>query len=263
MHVSRHVYGDQTFQFADLRVPDGEGPYPAIILIHGGFWRSRYSLDLMNDMAVDLTRRGYVTWNIEYRRVGHKGGGWPGTVQDVAAAIDHLDTLAGQVEIDLGRLGVVGHSAGGHLALWQAARAKRSFGAEEGLGIKKPLVQPTSIVSLAGVSDLRHMHQVRRNDSPVQAFMGGTPDELPGEYLLASPIELLPLGVPQLLVHGTEDENVPYEQSVSYVEAAERAGDSVDLLTLEGTDHFAVIDPTSDVWALIVEHVMKLVPLSR
>lgn len=253
--VTRHVYGEDTFQFGDLRLPDGNGPHPVLILIHGGFWRARYALDLMDEMAEFFTRQGYLTWNIEYRRVGHAGGGWPGTVQDVAMAIDYLSILAGEVSIDIGRVGVIGHSAGGHLALWQAAREQLAL--QPGLNLVKPVVRPTAIISLAGVSNLRHMHEVRSEDSPVQAFLGGTPNELSDVYRLASPWELLPLGVPQLLVHGTEDDSVPYEQSLHYFEVAEAMQDSVELLTLPGVDHFAIIQPTSDVWETIAQRVQE------
>ena len=119
-----YVYGDSPEQFATLAVPATPGPHPVVVLIHGGFWRAAYGLDLMEPLAADLVRRGYAAWNIEYRRVGQPGGGWPGTLEDVAAAIDKLADLADDADLDLTRVSVVGHSAGGHLALWAADVAR-------------------------------------------------------------------------------------------------------------------------------------------
>lgn len=223
-----------------------------MVIIHGGFWRSQYALDLMNDMAEDLCRRGYVTWNIEYRRVGHPGGGWPGTAMDVAKAMDHLVNIQARgVRIDLERIGVVGHSAGGQIALWLGSRQELT-NTGDGSGVIRPIVRPAIIDSLAGVTDLQAMHAARLRDSPVKAFMGGLPEEMAEEYEKASPICQLPLGIPQILVHGTADSNVPYEQTVHYAQAAEQSGDEVRFLSLKDVDHFAVIDPSSSVWPTIV-----------
>ncbi|NIR35894.1 MAG: alpha/beta hydrolase, partial [Actinobacteria bacterium] len=120
-------YGPLPDQVADLRLPDGPGPHPVAVVLHGGFWRDVWTRDLMDGIAVDLTRRGWATWNIEYRRVG-SGGGFPETLEDVAAAIDHLDGLAGDRSLDVATVVTVGHSAGGHLALWAAARPKLDVG---------------------------------------------------------------------------------------------------------------------------------------
>src|SRR5215468_7306163 len=114
----RVAYGKGDFQFADLRLPPGKGPHPVVIVIHGGFWRAAYDLVYAGHMSAALTRRGVATWNIEYRRVGHPGGGFPGTLDDVAAAVDHLAQIAPSHSLDLSRVIAIGHSAGGHLALW-------------------------------------------------------------------------------------------------------------------------------------------------
>lgn len=259
--VQRLFYGDDDAQFGDLRVPEGSGPFPCIVLIHGGFWRARYALDLMDDMAKDFCCRGYVTWNIEYRRVGQRGGGWPGTVLDVANAMDYLgDLTTSGVPIDLERIGVVGHSAGGHLALWLGTRHRKSLYGNV-LPQRTP-ISPTAIVALAGVSDLPAMHEARPIESPVQAFMGGLPSEIADAYDEASPMANLPLGIPQVLVHGTADDSVPYNQSVRYVEAAQQQGDFARLLSFEAVDHFAIINPSSRVWPTIVQCVSSLIPPS-
>ena len=123
----RLKYGPEDLQFGDLYLPNQQGSHPVVILIHGGYWRARYGLDLMNDLAVDLAKRGYAAWNIEYRRVGNPGGGWPGTFQDVALATDYLRKLAPSYTLDLTKVVPIGHSAGGHLAFWLAARPRIPF----------------------------------------------------------------------------------------------------------------------------------------
>lgn len=238
----RIKYGPDDWHFGDLRLPEGGGPHPVALVIHGGFWRARYGLDLMDRMCDDLTGRALATWNIEYPRVGHDGGGWPGTLLDVAKAADYLRVLAPAYNLDLARVAAIGHSAGGHLGLWLAGRHRLPAGGALSVARREPLPL-RGVVSLAGVCDLELMWQVRQVESPVAAFLGGTPAEQPGRYALASPIRLLPLGVPQVLAHGTEDENVPLAVSERYREAAAAAGDDVQMITLPGVEHFKVIDP--------------------
>jgi acetyl esterase/lipase len=203
----------------------------------------------MHALAADLVRRGVAVWNVEYRRVGCPGGGWPGTFDDVAAGADLLGELAGRFGLDLGRVAVVGHSAGGHLALWLAARhrlAPGSPGAEPGL-------RPRLAVGLAAVADLVEAARRRLSDDAVVGLLGCRPEQRPDVYGQASPAELLPTGVRQLLVHGTADTSVPVDLSRRYQAAAERAGDRCELVTLPGVDHFALIDPASDAWRSTAE----------
>jgi len=260
----RRYYGDDPNQFGELRLPDRAGPSPVLVLVHGGFWRARYGLELMDDMAEYFRSRGYVTWNLEYRRVGQPGGGWPGTVQDVSRGLDHLSRIADEVALDLGRVGIIGHSAGGHLALLQAKKARDGMSlalSGQGSGSDTATIVPTAVIALAAVSDLVQMHASRLDDSPVAAFLGGAPEDAPDACQLASPIDCLPLGVRQLLVHGTADANVPYGQSSLYAKAADAAGDPVELLTLDGVDHFAIIEPGSAIWEDIVRAVERLIPV--
>lgn len=254
--VTRLAYGDGEWQFGDLRIPEREGPHPVALIIHGGFWKAQYGLDLMDRMAEDFTARGLATWNIEYRRVGHDGGGWPGTLIDVAAAADYLRELAPKYHLDLQKVVSIGHSAGGHLALWLAARRRLPEGsilstAQDPLALK-------GAISLAGVTNLQLMWEARQENSPVVGFLGGTPMEFPERYELASPAQCLPLQVPQILVHGTEDDIVPLVLSTSYLTIAQEAGDKVNLVEIPGVEHFKVIDPASEAWPPIVQSMLQL-----
>jgi acetyl esterase/lipase len=237
-------YGTTRDQVGELWRPVGGGPWPVVALLHGGFWRSQRSLELMWPLAADLAGRGFAVWNLEYRRVGQPGGGWPGTLEDVAAGVDHLVRLTARVPLDLDRLAVIGHSAGGQLALWSAARPGLPVGTP-GTG---PLVVPSLAVSLAGVCDLTAAARAGIGEGAVVAFLGAGPDEAPERYRLASPRARLPLGVRQVLLHGDADRRVPVEQSRSYAAAAADAGDSVELVELAGVDHMAPIDPSSSAW---------------
>jgi len=260
----RLAYGPETLQFGDLYLPTGSGPHPTIILIHGGYWRARYSLDLMNSLAEDLTTRGFAAWNIEYRRVGNPGGGWPGTFLDVARASDYLQVIESTYTLDLHRVVPIGHSAGGHLAFWLAARPR--IPAEDplaGTSMKEddapngPLI-PRGAISLAGVLDLMMAWRLHLSTDAVVELLGGTPGEVPERYTSASPAALLPLGISQILIHGTEDSNVPLEVSQTYAEAAKAAHDDVTLLELSGVDHFDVINPRTSAWATTIEALQKL-----
>lgn len=241
----RIPYGDGPSQFGDLRLPDGPGPHPLVVWIHGGFWRPQYDLTHAGHACAALAAEGIATWNIEYRRLGNPGGGWPGTFLDVAAAADSVRRLLDTHPLDHERVIAAGHSAGGHLALWLAARPR--------IAADSPIASPDPLpvrgaVSLAGVVDLHRAWELQLRDGIVASLLGGTPEEVPDHYAAASPAELLPLGIPQILVHGTEDESVPYSMSVDYCEASRARGDNVELITLPNAGHFDPIDPRSPYW---------------
>ena len=246
----RLAYGEDQFQFGELYLPDGQGPYPVAILIHGGYWRARYGLDLMNGLAEDLAARGIAAWNIEYRRVGNPGGGWPGTFLDVARATDYLREIATTYKLNLNRIVPIGHSAGGHLALWLAARPR--IPAESPISPREQPLALSGAISLAGVLDLKLAYELHLSSDAVVELLGAGPSEVPERYAATSPAALLPLGVPQVLIHGTADEHVPIQVSQGYAAAARAAGDAIDYFEPAGVDHFDVINAGTEVWRLTV-----------
>jgi acetyl esterase/lipase len=244
-----HRYGSDRSQRADLHLPGGDGPHPVMILIHGGSWQKRYGKVVMRALAADLLRRGWAVWNIEYRRVGN-GGGWPATFADVAAAIDHLDRL--HPSLDMTRVDVLGHSAGGHLALWGAGREGLPSGTP-GAVAGRPRVPIRRVISLAGVCDLAGAYRDWHGGA-VRALMGGSPERLPDRYAVADPLRRVPLQIPALLVHGVLDETVSVELSRSYARAALAAGAPVELVEIEGEAgrHRAHVLPRGPGWESVI-----------
>jgi acetyl esterase/lipase len=239
---ARAAYGPAPQQFGDLRLPPGNGPHPVMVMVHGGFWRAKYDLDHTGHLCAALTEHGVATWNVEFRRVGDVGGAWPNTLRDVGLAVDHLRKIASMYNLDLDRVVVVGHSAGGHLAVWAAGRHRIPEG--DPLHIPDPL-PVRAAVSLAGAVDLNLVWRMRLSNGAVEELMGGSPEQYPERYATASPGLLLPLGVKQVLIHGSRDPDVPHEISQFYVERARSLGDDATLITLKGAGHFEVIDPGS------------------
>jgi len=243
-----HRYGDgQRAQRAELHLPAGAGPHPIVVTIHGGSWTVGVGKPVLRGLAGDLVRRGFAVWNIEYRRLGRgQGGGWPATFADVGAAIDELDRLTAPLDLD--RVTLYGHSAGGHLALWAAGRAHLPAGAPGA----HPRVAPIAAVSAAGVNDLAQA--ARETPGGVVAqLMGGQPEELPERYAAGDPIALVPLAIPVLLVHGTDDATVSVRRSRNYAQAARAAGASVDLVEIPGEAgrHRSHVLPGSASWAAV------------
>ena len=235
MSVARHAYGDHPSQWGELHVParDSRG---TVVVIHGGFWRERYDASLGTPLAADLAERGWTCWNLEYRRVGNDGG-WPATFDDVALGIDHLAEL----DVPTDRVVTLGHSAGGHLATWAAARGRFTRWAPE-------RVRVTGVVSQAGVLDLSHAVDETLGGGAVLELLGDA-DGLSIEEV--DPQRQIPLDVPVWAVHAPDDEVVPVHYSEDYVSAAQRAGARAELVPVPG-GHFGVIDVTSPAWDRVV-----------
>ena len=249
----RVAYGSDPLQYGELRLPKGRGPHPVVVVVHGGCWFSQYTVSHIRSFAGALTDAGFATWAVEYRRVGDAGGGWPGTFRDVARGVDHLRELAREHSLDLRRVVFVGHSAGGQLALWLAGRPRLTK--SSALYTPRPL-RPRGAVSLAGINNLFTFGA--RCDSAVSKLLGGPVKSFPERYYEASPTEMLPLGVPQWLIHGTLDSIVPLEQSTNYRAIAERKGDRARLTVLDRAGHFDLIAPTSTAWPAVLEAVRSL-----
>ncbi|BDZ41242.1 hypothetical protein GCM10025865_05410 [Paraoerskovia sediminicola] len=247
-------YGDAPEQVADLygdpTLP-GSGPVPVVVLVHGGYWRSGFDRSLELSLARDLVGAGYAVWNIDYRGVGAADaaseGGWPATFTDVASAVDALPDALDEVSVERGPTAVVGHSAGGTLALWLASRDTLPDGAP-GAG---PVVVPDAVVSQAGVDDLAAASAAGAGGGAVDDLMGSAPDDAPDDrYALADPAQRVPLGVPTLVVTGRDDSTVPPSQTTGYGATALDAGDDVTVEVVDGEGHFEQIDPASRSWAV-------------
>lgn len=252
-------YGPDSLQFGELRLPEAKNtPYPVVVIIHGGCWLAAYDLHLMDAMATSLTTKGYATWNLEYRRVGDPEGAWPNTFLDVARGVNHLRTMASEYNLDLDHVVVTGHSAGGHLALWLAAQDQLPADSELMLADPLPL---SGIVSLAGIVDPAN-YLVREGQScgsSVDELIGGLPEELPERYRQASPLQMAPLGVRQVLINGVEDPIVPLTHVQLYFAAARSKGERVKLSPIKNAGHFEVIAPGSVAWPKIERAIRRLI----
>ncbi len=236
-------YGPDPDNVGDLRIPRGPGPHPVAVLLHGGFWRNTVARDLLDAAAVDLTERGWATWNVEFARVGG-GGGWRATTADVATAIGSLNVFAEGHRLDLDRVIVVGHGSGGQLALQSA------------VGTGEP--QISAVVAIAPIADLEAAHQAGIGADAVKAFTRRTPDQSPERYAAASPIRNLPIGVPLLIVTGDQDDRVPATISREFAGRAADEGDTVVYHELEGVGHNELIDPATRAWSKVAEEIDRL-----
>jgi acetyl esterase/lipase len=251
----RLAYGSDENQFVDLRLPAGKSPYALAIAIHGGYWRAKYDLGYMGQLCAALTAKGIATANVEYRRVGNAGGGWPGTFADVRAAYQFLTQLSTrslssksiskdlrQYEFDARRVVAMGHSAGGQLGLCLAAREA---------GVR-------AVISVAGVVDLQRAYTLHLSNDAVAEFLGGTPAEVGDHYREADPMKLA-IGARQWLVHGAADDVVPPDFSRDYVSAKQKMKEDPRLVEIGGAGHFEVVDPRSAAWKEVERVVMDSV----
>lgn len=243
----RIEYGPEPEQFGHLYIPQepARDPVPVVMMIHGGFWSGDYHLNLATPFALDLARHGVAVWNIEYRRLG-AGGAWPEMSADVTAAWEAIDgpvAASTDLTLDVSRSRLVGHSAGGQLAVWLAGQSLS--------------YRPELVVSQAGALDLATAGERGRRIGYIEKLFGVTYDENPDLYRSASPHHRVPIQVPVVCLHGTEDEQVPAKVSARYRDAAVAAGDEVVLHLIEGEDHFAFLDTASRCWALSREAVLE------
>jgi acetyl esterase/lipase len=250
----RIEYGQEREQFADLYLPRGGGPHPVLVVIHGGRWQSSSSLNGIAAACESLAEGGLAAWNVEYRRLGIPGGGWPGTWEDLAAATDHLKDIASEYSLDLNRVVSLGHSAGGPLSLWLAGRHRLPAGNPLHRADAVPLI---GAISSAGVNDLRSAYSRNMGEGVLNDLLGGGPDRFEERYASVSPPDLLPFGVPQLLIHGTRDTMVDLSVSEEHLRVARAAGDSAELVTIDGADHFQIRDPASPYWKPAREAILR------
>lgn len=258
----RSAYGPSPPQFGELRLPNVDGPHPVAVVLHGGCWLSLYA-DLHNADALSdaLRDEGIATWNVEYRCVDQDGGGWPGTFLDVGQAADHLRTLAADHNLDLGRVIMIGHSAGGHLALWTAARHRLPTTSPLWTADPLPL---RGIVVLGGPGDLKaftpHGDAECRQGVVVELLgvNGVSYEKLEERYRCGSPVELLPLGVRQAMISTEHDWVVPHELGAAYAEAARNAGDDIEHLVVPDAGHHEFMVPGSVTWPAVRQAVHSL-----
>ncbi len=252
----RFSYGKDPNQFVQLWQPSGLGPHPLVVMIHGGCWQASVAgLDIMDYVAADLQRRGIAVWNIEYRRVDQPGGGYPGAFSDVGAAIDLLHVYGHAYSLNLDRVVAVGHSAGGQLALWAAARPKLPPSS----ALHAPAPIPISaVVDLAGIADLQADIDTACGAEVITKLVGPATPAHPNVYADTSPAALLPLGVPQVVVHGAQDITVPPPVGLAYAARARAAHDQVEVITPPGA-HVEEVDPRSAAWAREVQAIRALV----
>lgn len=240
----RIAYGPAKKQFGDLRLPAGAGPHPVVVLLHGGCWQAEYDLEYFAHLADVLAREGIATWSLEYRGLGDDGGGWPGTFDDVAAGAAYLRVLAKTHPLDLDRVVFAGHSAGGQLALYLAA--------------KRP-VATRGVVGLAAIVDLRdYAAGAGSCNQSVVPLLGGAPEAVPERYAATSPIEMASIGVPVRLVIGSVDAIVPPASNTRFAEQARAKGDDVELATIDGAGHFDVVLPSGEAAERVVREIRGL-----
>jgi acetyl esterase/lipase len=242
---TRLAYGADPNQFGDLRLPKGKDPFPVVMNIHGGYWRAKYDLAHAGHLCATLTQKGIATWNLEYRRVGNLGGGWPGTFEDIASGYRFLPQIASRFHLDPTKTLVLGHSAGGQLALCLAAH--------------EPNVR--HVVSLAGVVDLERAFNLHLSTDAVVEFLGGQPTDVPDHYHEADPMQLPIPQATQIVIHGSADEVVPPDFSRKYVEKKMKTREDVTLGEISKADHFDLIDPRSPAWPKVEEAVLQALAL--
>ena len=252
----RLPYGRDPLQFGNLRLPSGNGPFPIVVLIHGGCWLSGFDVAHLAALEQAIADSGIAVWSIEYRRVGNDGGGWPSTFTDIGKAADFLREIAPKYNLDLNRVVAAGHSAGGQFALWLSARKKIPQSSE--LFIQNPL-PIRAVFGLAPAPDLEALHAAGTCGNVINRLMGGSPAAHADRYAAASPMQLAPVGVPQVHVLGAHDRTwTPIGRA--YVQRARELGDtSITVIDAPDAGHFELIAPASSTWPIVIRELKALV----
>ncbi|MBY6204319.1 alpha/beta hydrolase [Halomonas denitrificans] len=249
------VWGPYQRQFGELRMPEGAGPHPVVVMLHGGCWLADYDQGYMAGLADAVRDEGFAVWTVGFRRIGEPGGGWPNTLFDVAEGTDHVRELAAEYPVDPERVVAVGHSAGGQLALWLASRRSQP---DDSPFRDETALEIDGVLALAAAADLAGLSDRRTCSDAATRLIGGSPELHPDRYALASPVERVPLGVKQILVNGDLDAtwSAPAD---AYYEAALEAGDPVERRVVTGAGHFELVDPRSSAWPVVRDALRELV----
>jgi acetyl esterase/lipase len=247
---ARIAYGPAPSQVVELFLPKGKGPHPVVVLLHGGCWLKEFEgLPQTSGVAADLAKRGLAVWNVEYRRLGEPGAGYPGTFLDVAAAVDRIRTEAKRYDLDPGRVVAAGHSAGGHLALWAAARHRLSKTSPLYAADPLPIL---AVVSLAGVGDLKAQEEalpLACGKDTIRDLLSMQTRSEP--FADTSPGELLPTGVKVVMIHGVYDHVLPPYSGLDYVRKVRAAGDAAEVMAIPDAGHFDLVIPTTPAWKVV------------
>jgi acetyl esterase/lipase len=254
--TARIAYGPSPLQFANLRLPRTPGPHPVVVFVHGGCWLSAFDIAHAGKLEQALADSGFAVWSIEYRRVGDDGGGWPNTFLDVARGADNLRQVAAQYQLDLSRVIVSGHSAGGGFALWLAERSKIPPSSD--LYIKDPL-PVRAVFALAPAPDLEQLQQTGVCQNVIDKLMGGSPVARADRYAAASAMRLAPVGVPQTLVVGAKDASWGPGGRAFFTRTRELGDSSARLVELPESGHFEMINPASSSWPAVYRSLAALV----
>lgn len=247
------AYGDDPLQFGELRLPDGAGPFPVVVFIHGGCWMSEYDIAHSRKLAAAFPRAGIATWSLEYRRIGDPGGAWPGTFDDIEAGYAYLARLIEPHNLDPARVVVAGHSAGGHLALWIAQRIEEQH-PDNG-------VVPRGVLGLAPAPDLEYLYEQGTCGNAAGLLMGGSPEQFPERYAYGSVTNRIPQATPQVVVVGRYDETWR-PVGVRYARAAAAQGATIDVIDAPEAGHFELIDPDSSTWPLVLGAARRLLGIA-
>jgi acetyl esterase/lipase len=254
---ARVAYAGGPSQHADLFLPKGAGPFPVVVLVHGGCWSADVGAETISQAAADLAAHGVAVWSIEYRRLGEAGGGYPGMYLDVGAAFDKLRDAAKAYPLDLRHVVAVGHSAGGHLALWAGSRAK--LPATSALRVASPL-PVAAVVSLAGAGDLKELTSLLPiacgPDTKMDDVAGAATPQRPTPFADTSPRALLPTGVRTVSINGVFDDILPPYTALWWRQAAARRGDAAENVVLPDAGHFDVVAVQSPAWPAVRERIL-------